>query len=555
MTRRSSVQAEYTFTRFEEACAKYQDRTAIIFLGDKFSYRDLKDRIDRFATGLAGLGIGKGDRIVIYLSNSVQFVIAFLAAQKIGAAVVLVSPIYTSHEVEYMVKDSGARTIICHDTNYGYVREILPTTGIEHVIVTNLLDLVSWQKRTVAMLFDKAPHGRVQGGPETITFKSLLKSPPKPPKVEIEPTTDLSYILYTGGTTGFPKGVPGNHWGHTSYVNDVSNDVFGGHLRPGQDVYIAVNPLFHIMALGLMMAVGLNQGNTTVLMPVPQVDAILSAIERYHVRIMLGVPALYRMILENDRQETYELGSLRYCYCGGDVLPREVLARWKERVGVSIYQVYGSTEAGHVTYSRPDAGEPDPMSIGLPLPSRRVKVVDPTTLEDVPVGEVGELLVTSKFAMKEYVNKPDETKASFVPIDGEIYYRTGDFVRGSDNGEIFYVERSADILKHKGYRVSASEVEAVLQDHPVVVGACVVGVPDKKVGERIKAIVVLKDDAKGVGAGELIKFCSGRLASYKVPSYIEFRDMLPKSKVGKLLRREIRDEERRKLEKEKTPAA
>jgi long-chain acyl-CoA synthetase len=551
MTRRPSVQTEYTFTRFEQACAKFPDNTAIIFLGDKFSYRDLKDKVDRFATGLTGLGIKKGDRIVIYLSNSVQFVIAFLAAQKIGVAVVLVSPIYTSHELEYMVKDSGARAIICHDTNYGYVKEILRTTPIEHVIVTNLLDLLSWHKRSVAMLFDKAPHGRVQGGPETVTFRSLLTSSAQPPKVEIEPKTDLSYILYTGGTTGFPKGVPGNHWGHTSYVNDVSDHVFAGHLRPGEDAYIAVNPLFHIMALGLMMAVGLNQGNTTVLMPVPQVDAILSAIERYHVRLMLGVPALYRMILENDRQETYDLGSLKYCYCGGDVLPREVLSRWKQRVGVPIYQVYGSTEAGHVTYSRPDAGEPDPMSIGIPLPSRKVKVVDPATLEDAPIGEVGELMVTSEFAFKEYMNKPDETKASFVPVGGEIYYRTGDFVRAGENGEIFYVERSADILKHKGYRVSASEVEAVLQDHPVVVGACVVGVPDKKVGERIKAIVVMKDDAKGVGAAELIKFCSERLASYKVPSYIEFRDMLPKSKVGKLLRREIRDEERRKMEKGK----
>ena len=196
------------------------------------------------------------------------------------------------------------------------------------------------------------------------------------------------------------------------------------------------------------------------------------------------------------------------------------------------------------------------MSIGIPLPSRKVKIVDPATLEDAPPGEVGELLVTSEFSLKEYVNKPDESKASFVPIAGEIYYRTSDFVRAGDNGQIFYVERSADILKHKGYRVSASEVEAVLQDHPVVVGACVVGVPDQKVGERIKAIVVLKDDAKGVGAAELIKFCSERLASYKVPSYIEFRDMLPKSKVGKLLRREIRDEERRRLEKGKTaPAA
>jgi long-chain acyl-CoA synthetase len=303
------------------------------------------------------------------------------------------------------------------------------------------------------------------------------------------------------------------------------------------------------MALGLFMAVGLNRGNTTVLMPVPQVDSILAAVERYKVRIMLGVPALYRMILENDRQETYDLSSMKYCYCGGDVLPREVLFRWKQRVGVSIYQVYGSTEAGHVTYSRLNDPEPEPMSIGIPLPSRKTLVVDPLSVEPVPHGESGELLVTAEHTIKEYLNKPEESARSFVQVNGVTYYRTGDFVRAGDNGQIFYVERSADILKHKGYRVSASEVEAVLQDHPVVVGACVIGVPDKKVGERIKAIVVLKDDAKGVGASELIKWCSERLASYKIPSYIEFRDMLPKSKVGKLLRREIRDEERRKTEK------
>lgn len=545
------MQPEYTFTRYEKACEKYPNNAAIVFLGEKFTYKALKNLVDRFATGLERLGIRKGDRVLIYLGNSVQFVIAFLAAQKIGAVVVLVSPIYTSHEIEYMVNDSGARTIVCHDTNYGYVKEILPNTGLEKVIVTNLLDMVSWFKRLVAVLFDKKPHGKVRGGPETVFFRDLLKSPASPPKVEIDPVADLSYILYTGGTTGFPKGVPGNHWGHTSYVNDMTDEVFKGHLKSGGDSYIAVNPLFHIMALGLFMAVGLNEGNTSVLMPVPQVDAILSAIERYKVRWLLGVPALYRMILENDRQDLYDLSSLRYCYCGGDVLPREVLSRWKERVGRPIFQVYGSTEAGHVTYSRLDAGDPPPMSIGVPLPSRRTKIVDADTLEPIPSGEVGELLVTSDHSVKEYLNKPEETEKSFVSIDGEIFYRTGDFVQAADDGWLFYVERSADILKHKAYRVSASEVEAVLQDHPVVVGACVVGVPDEKVGQRIKAIVVLKDDAKGVGAAEIINFCSGRLASYKIPSYIEFRDMLPKSKVGKLLRREIRDEEKRKLEKEK----
>lgn len=542
---------ELTFTRFEASCKEYPDNTAVIFLGEKFSYKKLHDMIDRFATGLAELGFKKGDRIILYLSNCVQYVIAFLAAQKLGLVVVLVSPIYTSHELEYMVKDSGARAIVCHDTNYGYVREVIGKTSLEKIIFTNLIDLVSPTKRLIAYLFDKTPHGTVKGGDETIAFKKLLRSPATPPEVDIDPVKDLSYILYTGGTTGFPKGVPGNHWGHTSYVNNITDWLTIGHLQPGKDVYIAINPLFHIMALGLFMAIGLNVGATTVLMPVPQVDAILMEIERRKVRWMLGVPALYRMILENDRQDTYDISSLRYCFCGGDVLPREVLQRWKERANIPIYQVYGSTEAGHVSYSTLGAGDPAPMSIGKPLPSRKVLIVDSETLQEVPVGEVGELLVTSEQSMKEYLNKPEETAGSFVQVGTDTYYRTSDFVRGTEHGEIFYVERSADILKHKGYRVSASEVEAVLQDHPVVVGACVIGVPDPKVGERIKAIVVLKDDAKGVGAAELINWCSSQLAAYKVPSYIEFRDMLPKSKVGKLLRREIREEEKRRAHKDK----
>ncbi|MCA1990077.1 MAG: AMP-binding protein [Desulfarculus sp.] len=540
------MDSECTFTRFEAAAAQHPQRTALVFLGDKFSYARLKELVDRFAGGLRQQGVKKGDRIVLYLSNSPQFVIAFLAAQKLGAVTVLVSPIYTSHEIQYMVRDANAKLIVCHDTNYGYVREIMADSPLERIVVTNIMDLVCAPKRLVALMFDKAPSGTVKGGPETVWFKALLKSAPCRDWPSIDPVADLSYILYTGGTTGLPKGVPGNHWGHVSYVNDISDHVFKGHVLEGGDVYIAINPLFHIMALGLMMAVGLNLGNTTVLMPQPMVDAILDAIQRYKVRWMLGVPALYRMILENDRQETYDLSSLRYCYCGGDALPREVLARWKERVGVPIFQVYGSTEAGHVCYSRLDAGEPEPMCVGVPLPSRKVKVVDPATMEEVPPGEVGELLVTSAHAMKEYLNRPDETERSFIRLNGAVYYRTSDYVRLAADGNIIYVERSADILKHKGYRVSASEIEAILQDHPVVVGACVVGVPDKKVGERIKAIVVLKDDAKGVAATELIRYCRDRLAPYKVPSYIEFRDMLPKSKVGKLLRREIRDEERRK---------
>jgi long-chain acyl-CoA synthetase len=545
-----ALEKELTFTRFDRMSEHYPDRTAVLYLGERFSYARLRDLGERFAGALAEMGVKKGDRVMIYISNCIQWVIAFLGIQKIGAVIVPVSPIYTSFEIEYMIKDSGAETIICLDTNFCYVKEVLANTGLKRAIVTNLADLLPFWKRYLGVLFDKIPNGKVDRDSRVHSFRSLLRHPPFKSKVKLDPWKDLSYILYTGGTTGFPKGVPGNHIGMTSYVNDVTEDVAGDYLREGDDVYIAINPLFHIMALGLCMSLGLNKGNTTQLMPMPQVDAILETIQRHRTRWLLGVPALYRMILENDRLDRYDLGSLTYCYCGGDVLPIEVFNRWKERFGIPIYQVYGSTEAGHVTYSRIDK-EPKPTAIGLPLKSRECIVVDPETLNPVPQGESGELLVTSPYTVKEYWNKPEETKYSYVDLNGKIYYRMGDFVSQDADGELVYVERSADIIKHKGYRVSASEVEAVLQDHPTVIGACVVGIPDAKVGERVKAIVVLKEDARGVGGADLLKWCRERLASYKVPGYIEFRDMLPKSKVGKLLRREIRDEERRRISKEK----
>ncbi len=550
---KEGLEKEKTFSRFERMSARYPNHTAVVFLGCRFSYGRLKDLSDRFAGALLELGVQKGDRVMIYLSNCIQWVIAFLGIQKIGAVIVPVSPIYTSHEISYMIKDAGAETIICLDTNFGYVMEALGDSGRKRIIVTNLVDMLPFWKRGLGVLFDKIPTGKVSYGPGVHKFKSLLRHPPITTYPDIDPFEDLSYLLYTGGTTGFPKGVPGNHAGMTSYVNDVTDDVADGHVREGQDVYIAINPLFHIMALGLFMSIGLNKGNTTILMPIPQVDAILESIQRYKVRWILGVPALYRMMLENDRLDRYDLSSLAYCYCGGDVLPAEVYKRWEERFGIPIYQVYGSTEVGHVCYSRIGT-TPKPGTIGMPLGSRRCLIVNPATLEPVPTGESGELLVTSPYTIKSYWNKPEETKHMCVEIDGQLYCRMGDFVRREADGELTYVERTADIIKYKGYRVSASEVEATLQDHPTVIGACVVGVPDPRTGERIKAIVVLKEDARGVGGSELIRFCSERLASYKVPSYIEFRDMLPKSKVGKLLRREVRDEERRRTAGQKSPS-
>lgn len=544
------LEKELTFSRFDLMSEKYPDKTAVVYLGEHFSYQRLRNLSERFAGGLRRIGVNKGDKVLLYIPNCIQWVIAYLGIQKAGAILVPVSPIYTSHEISYMIKDSGAKIIICMDTNFGYVKEAFAKTGLLHAVVTHLTELLPVWKQAMGFLFDKVPRGRVVFDEKVMSFKSLLKDPPLADKPALDPVKDLSYILYTGGTTGFPKGVPGNHIGCTSYINDVTHDMAGDHLKEGSDVYIAVNPLFHIMALGLFMAIGLNKGNMTVLMPQPHVDAILESIRRYRVRWFLGVPALYRMMLENDRLDQYDLSSLKYCFCGGDVLPGKIMDRFKEKYKIPIYQVYGSTEVGHVAYSRIGI-EPASGSIGYPLKSRECIVVDPETLECVGPDENGELLVTSIYSMKEYYCKPEETKKTFVDIGGKIYCRMGDFVSFKPDGELVYMERSADVIKHKGFRVSASEIEAVLQDHPTVINACVVGIPDEKVGERIKAIVVLKEDARGVGGVELIRWCRERLAPYKVPGYVEFRDMLPKSKVGKLLRREVRDGERRKMTKKK----
>jgi len=535
----------YTFSAFEEACRKYPERNALIYLGRKFSYRSLKQMIDQFATALHRLGVGHQDKFMLYLGNSPQWVIANFATQKLGAVVVPVSPIYTSYELLYMVQDAEVETVICMDTNFGYVKEVDRQHPLRRIIVTNLTDMLyTWQK-IFGNLVDKIPKGNTVRGDNIYRFNELLrKAPPQPPDVDIDAYKDLAYIMYTGGTTGFPKGVPGSHASEVSYVSDVM-DLFRDYINEGNDTMIMVNPLFHIMAKGFLLAAGLNFGVTTVLMPVPVVDAVLREIERFKVRWMLGVPALYRMILENDRLPSYDISSLTYCYCGGDVLPGEIFNRWRELTGHPLYQVYGSTEVGHLTYSLPGK-EPDPRTVGNILTSRRCLIVDPETLEEVEVGETGELLVTSAFTIKKYWNKPEETKRSYVMVGEEIFYRMGDFVRMNESGEIQFVERTADTIKYKAYRISASEIEAVLQDHPTVIGACAVGVPDAGCGERIKAIVVLKEDAKGVDGQTLTAWCRKRLAPYKIPHYIEFRDMLPKSKVGKLLRREIRDEEKRK---------
>ena len=535
------------YSTFEATAERHPDKTAVYYLGTRFSYRKLKALAEQFAAALSDNGIITGRKVMLYIPNSIQWVVSWLGVQKIGAVAVPITPIYTPHDISYIANDSEAEAIICADTNFGYVTSVLPKTGLKKVIVSKMADLLPRWKRFFGFLFDVVPRGKIALDQNTYSFKKLLSRHHDPsllPQDSNRKGDSIAEILYTGGTTKFPKGVPITHNLFLVSADEqitMSNPLFA----PEENVVMGNAPLFHVLGQTCSLAT-LLAGGSLILQPRINVDAAFDAIQRFKAKTMIGVPALYRMILDHVRLHQYDLSSLEYCFSGGDVLPVEIGKRWKEKFGRPIYQGYGATETcGGVAMCPVDKKNP-PKSVGRIVKSKKVKVVDPATLEPIAPGEPGELLVSSTYMVSSYLKKPEETAASFVELDGEKWYRTADIMSMDKDGNLYFVDRTVDTIKHKGYRVSASEIESVLQEHPAVIASCVVGLPDEKVGERIKAYVVLKEDIKGITGYELIKWCRKTLVSYKVPHYIEFRDMLPKSKVGKLLRREIRSEEERR---------
>jgi long-chain acyl-CoA synthetase len=543
----SDLSSRSIYSVFAETAERRGDHPAVIYLGTTFSYRRLKRLAEAFAAGLAGLGVTAGQKVMLYIPNGIQWVVAWLGVQRLGAVAVPITPIYTPHDITYIANDSGAETIVCADTNFGYVSSALPDTGLKRVVFSNMADLLPVWKRAFGYLFDVVPRGRTQRSASAHPLQRLIAGAPGKPAPESGSRGgDTAEILYTGGTTKFPKGVPISHAFFLVSADEqirISAPLFA----PEDNVVMGNAPLFHVLGQTCSLA-ALLVGGSLIVQPRINLDAAFDAIQRFRARTMIGVPALYRMILDHSRLDHYDLSSLTYCFSGGDVLPTDLGRRWREKFGHPIRQGYGATETcGGVAMCPVDQENP-PQSVGRTVPSKKVKLVDPAALSEVGPGEPGELLVSAPHMVKAYLNKPEETAAAFVPIDGEIWYRTSDIMSMDAEGNLFFVDRTVDTIKHKGYRVSASEVEAALQEHPAVMATCVVGVPDAKVGERIKAYVVLKPDVKGISGYDLIKWCRNTLAPYKIPHYIEFRDMLPKSKVGKLLRREIRDEEKRRKE-------
>jgi long-chain acyl-CoA synthetase len=537
------------FSSFAETAERRKNHTAIVYLGSRFSYSKLKELADSFADALRDAGVTAGQTIIIYVPNGIQWVVAWLGVQKIGAVCVPITPIYTPHDLKYIANDCQAEAIICADTNFGYVTSVLSETRLKKVIVTKMDDLLPWWKRFFGYLFDVIPRGKIALNKDTLSFRNLLNQYRKSAQTQLDKVqggNDIAEILYTGGTTKFPKGVPLTH--NLFLVSALEQITISKSLfEPEKNVILANAPLFHILGQTCGLAT-LLMGGTLILQPKINLDAALDAIQRFKAKTMIGVPTLYRMILEHDRIDQYDLSSVQYWFSAGDLLPVEVGKRWEEKFGRKILQGYGATETCGGVSMCPVEIENPPKSVGRIVPSKKIKIVDPASLMPVKPGEPGELLVSSEHMVSSYLNKPDETEKSFVDLEGTKWYRTADIMSIDAEGNLYFVDRTVDTIKHKGYRISASEIESVLQEHPAVIGSCVVGIPDEKVGERIKAYVVLKEGTKGVTGYELIKWCRQSLVAYKVPQYIEFRDMLPKSKVGKLLRREIRDEEQRRKE-------
>jgi long-chain acyl-CoA synthetase len=516
---------------FDEAAARHPERPAVVFQGRALTFRALQQSIDRFANALAALGVRKGDRVALYLLNSPQFIIAYFAALKCGATVTPISPVYTSHEVRFQLEDSGARAVVCQDILHEKVAR--SGTALDLVVVTSINEYLPPLKRLFAR---KTP---VRG--EVLWLQDLLQRyPATPPQVAINPETDLAALPYTGGTTGHPKGVMLTHRNLVA-AQTMARATFSI-FEPGKEVILAFLPFFHIYGQVVLMLSGLCQGNLLVLFTNPDTEAILDAMERYRATVFYGVPTLYEYLKDHKDTNKVDWRRLKLVLSGADTLHESTMQGWAKRTGSTIIEGYGLTETCATSHVNP-LERPKSGSFGCPIPNMQAAVMDPETLEFVPPGATGELVLCGPNVMLGYWQRPDENARAFLDKGGVRWMRTGDIVRMDEEGYFHFYDRAKDLIKFKGLSIFAKDIEDVLYGHPQVKAAGVIGVPDAAVGQRIKAIVVLQGDARGkVSEDEIKAYCRQQLAEYKVPHIVEFRGELPKTDVGKVSRRELREE-------------
>lgn len=513
------------------ASVSYREKPAFAFLGAQLNYGEFKSRVDRLATALAALGIVKGDRVGIMLPNCPQYPISFFAIIKLGAIVVNINPIYTPREVEMVAKDSALRIIIAMDLLAPIILGVKPKTSIEQIITTSLLEYSATPEKA-----PPAPDG-------TLSLHALIAETKEivHPDVKIDPGEDIAVLQYTGGTTGVPKGAMLTH--RNLYANTIQSYLWGQHLaQRGEEKYLLVIPYFHIYGQTVGMLMGAWVGAMQI--PIPKFDPnlLIEAIKQHHPTFFPGAPTLYISMLNHPEIKTCGLEYVRRYNSGSAPLPIEVINQFEAISGAMLYEGYGLTEASPTTHSTPTLARRKIGSIGLAISSTECKIVDlETGLTEVPVGEPGELCIRGPQVMKGYWNRPDETAIALR--DGWLY--TGDIARMDDDGFFYIVQRKKDMIIVSGFNVYPNEVEDVLFTHPAILEAAVIGVPDAYRGEAVKAFIVLKPEATA-DQETLLEFCRSNLAKYKVPSQIEILPALPKSAVGKVLRRELREMETRK---------
>lgn len=494
------------------------------------------EQVDRLATALHKQGVQKQDRVALFLPNCPQSVIAYYAALRLGAIVVQINPLYVERELKYQLEDAGVEILIALDLLYPKIRNIRGTVPLKQVILTSIKDYLPFPLNRLYTLkqFKDRSRIKIRKEEEVLYLTELIKEHPSaPPNIEVKPQ-DIALLQYTGGTTGTSKGVILTH--RNLVVNAVQCRNGLPKLRDGEETVLAVLPFFHVFGMTVAMNLAIYAGFSMVLLPRFEVAKVLKAIDKYKPTFFPGVPTMYVAINNYPKLHRYDLSSLKFCLSGAAPLPLEVMERFEAITGSRIVEGYGLTEASPVTHCNPVWGLRKPGSIGFPFPDTEARIVDPVTGADLPVGEIGELVVRGPQVMQGYWRRDQETANTLK--EGWLF--TGDLAKMDEDGYFYIIDRKKDLIIASGFNVYPREVEEVLYEHPKILEAAVVGVPDPYRGETVKAFVVLKKDQEATEE-EILDFCRKNLAAYKVPTQIEFKDQLPKTLVGKVLRRVLRE--------------
>ncbi len=553
------------FSLLDDSARDYPGMTYTIFQDATRTYTQVQDAANRVANFLAGRGVAKGDRCAIFLPNIPHYPEVFFGIIKSGAAAVTCNPMYTVGELNFQLKDSGAKVLFVmdHPLFYRTATQAMAGTNVETVVVCNIKAYLPGFKAFLGGLLGKIPQAKDKD-PSHVMFDDVLaQSSPQPPAVGLDPPEDLALILYTGGTTGVPKGACLTH-SNLVYDTMASTEwirlepVGGGPPAPvergGVHTALGVLPWYHSYGLTLCLLGTAYTGNKMVCIPDPRAGKppftdVLGAIQKYKVTTMAAVPTIYTAIINHPLTDKFDLTSIRGCGSGGAPCPVQVIKQFEEKTGAIIFEGYGLTETGPVLTTNPTSAEKRKVgSTGLPIPGTDMKIVDlETGLTELPLGEEGEIAASGPQVMKGYWGRPEADTEVFREIDGKRFFLTGDIGKMDQDGFIVITDRKKDLILVGGFNAYPREIEEVLYTHPAVAEAAVVGVPDPKSGEHVKAFIQLKPGQEATEE-EIIAFCKERLAGYKRPREIEFRDELPKSLIGKVLRRVLRDEERAKAQ-------